>query len=306
MHKHNDNNHSHHHKTDRGINGNNLLMATFLNITISAIQVAGGVFSNSLALLSDALHNFGDAIAVFLSYIANRVSSRSVNHKRTFGLKRIEIFAAMINGLMMLFICGYLFYEAIIRIEHPQPIKGVLMVMVASVGLLANIIAVLLLKDDSKKNLNVKSAYLHLLSDTLSSVAVIIGGILIYYYRVYWLDPIITIIISIYIFKETFGILKQAYLILLQATPQNLDLHEVKTRLENLSEIDNVHHVHAWNLNDQEIHFECHVDLKTDLHISQTEALLFKIKLILSEQFKVNHTTVQFEYNTCEDKSVFY
>jgi cobalt-zinc-cadmium efflux system protein len=152
--------------------------------------------------------------------------------------------------------------------------------------------------------LNVKAAYTHLLADTLSSFAVIIGGILIFYYKIYWIDPILTFLIGIYIFRETWFILKQAYLILIQATPNTLDLTKVKTSIETFKEIDNVHHVHAWKLDDSQIHFECHIDLKENIRISETEEILFKIKTLLKEEFSIAHTTVQFEYNCCDDKSV--
>jgi cobalt-zinc-cadmium efflux system protein len=301
--------HNHNHtgirKRSNTVKSKNLILATFLNFFITAIQFAGGIYSNSIALISDALHNFGDAIAIFLSFIAYKISQQSASEKRTFGNKRIEIFAAMLNGFLMLIICGYLIYEAIDRFKNPQPIRGVLMVVVASLGLMANFIAVTLLHDDAKKSLNIKSAYIHLLSDTLSSVAVIIGGILIYFFQIFWLDPLLTIIISIYILKETFDIIKQSYLILLQATPKNLDLIEVKLKLEQLPEIENIHHIHAWNLNDKEVHFECHIDLKNDICISQTEFLLNKIKNLLSDKFLINHSTIQFEYNMCKDKTSF-
>ena len=178
------------------------------------------------------------------------------------------------------------------------------MVVIATIGLLGNFIAMSILYNDKEKNLNVKAAYLHLLSDTLSSVAVVIGGILIYFYKIYWLDPVITFIIAIYVFRETWFILKQAYLILIQAAPAELDLKKVKQAIELLHEVENVHHVHAWKLDDKQNHFECHVDLKTDMHISETEGVLFKIKQILTEDFDLAHSTIQFEYNCCSDKSM--
>jgi cobalt-zinc-cadmium efflux system protein len=303
-HDHNHHSHGHQHHVHGEVKNENLLFATILNFVITVVEIIGGLFSGSFALLSDALHNFGDTLAMFLAYLSSRISKRTPTSDKTFGLKRVQILAAMINGLAMAVICIYIIIEAYHRFKNPQPINGAMMVIIATIGLLANFIAMSILQNDKEKSLNVKAAYLHLLGDTLSSVAVVIGGILIYFYRIYWIDPVITFIIAIYIFRETWFVLKQAYLILVQATPAELNLHEVKRAIELLHEVENVHHVHAWKLDDKQNHFECHVDLKTDLHISETDAVLFKIKQILSEDFNLNHSTIQFEYNCCNDKSL--
>ena len=302
-HNHNKEEGHHHHKHSE-VNSENLLFATLLNFTITIVEIVGGIISGSFALLSDALHNFGDTIAMFLAYISDKISKRSATSEKTFGFKRVQILAAMINGLAMAVICIYIVIEAYHRFNNPQPIKGAIMVVIASIGLLGNFIAMSILHNDKEKNLNVKAAYIHLLSDTLSSVAVVIGGVLIYFYKIYWIDPVITFIIAIYVFRETWFILKQAYLILIQAAPTELDLKKVKQAIELLREVENVHHVHAWKLDDKQNHFECHVDLKTDLHISETESVLFKIKQILTEDFNLSHSTIQFEYNCCSDKSM--
>jgi cobalt-zinc-cadmium efflux system protein len=175
---------------------------------------------------------------------------------------------------------------------------------VASIGLLANLLAVLLLRKDSNKNINIKAAYLHLLGDTVSSVAVIIGSVLIYFYKVYWLDPVLTILIGIYILKETYSILRQSVDILMQATPKNVDLETIQQSLENIQGIDNIHHLHIWNLNDSQVHFECHADVADDIRISETEILQQQIESILHEKFEINHVTIQFEYNCCSVKEL--
>lgn len=305
MHSHS-HDHRHHTHNHRDTISENLLKATVLNFTITVVEIAGGLLSHSFALLSDALHNFSDAIAVFLAYWSNKISKRSPTLEKTYGFKRIEIISAMLNALVLIVICIFLFIEAYKRLRNPEPINGALMVVVALVGLFANFIAVSFLRKDKEKNLNVKAAYMHLIGDTLSSITVVLGGLLIYYFKIYWLDPILTFIIGIFIFKETWQILKQAYLILLQATPPELDLEKLKNALEILPEIENIHHVHAWKLNDEQIHFECHVDLKRDYKISDTEEILYNIKKELNEHFGIYHSTIQFEYNCCNDKSIIY
>jgi len=291
-----------HHHTD--IKSENLLLAVALNFLITIVEIGGGILSNSYALLSDAMHNFGDTIAIFLAYLSNKISKRSPTLTKTFGFKRIEIFAALINGIALVVICIFLLYGAVIRLKNPSPINGMMMVIVAIVALLSNFIAMALLNRDKEKNLNIKAAYLHLLIDTLSSVAVVIGGILIFRFKIYWIDPILTFIISIYIVKEAWYILKQSYLIFLQATPEDMDLTKVKFSIEVMEEVENVHHIHAWKLNDTQNHFECHIDLKKDIRISETEEVLFKIKKMLTDEYNIVHTTIQFEYNCCDDKSI--
>ena len=194
--------HSHHH-SNVGISEKNLLAAVILNFTITAVEIVGGLLSNSLALLSDAIHNLGDGLAVLLAYIAHRISKRDSNTRKTFGYKRVEILAAFVNAVILVAICLFLIWEAVERFRNPAPIKGVIMFSVAGVGLLANLVAVILLRGDSKKNINIRAAYLHLLGDTLSSLVVIAGGILIWKFEIYWIDPLITVLISLYILKET-------------------------------------------------------------------------------------------------------
>lgn len=283
--------------------GRNLLLATILNVIITVFEFAGGILSNSYALLSDAFHNLGDAVAVFIAYISNKVSKKPPTISSTFGFKRIEILAAFINGAAMVAICVYLFIEAYERLINPEPINGLLMIVVASIGLIANLLAVSFLSQDKDRNLNVKAAYIHLLGDTLSSIAVVLGGIFIYFYQIWWLDPLLTFIIGVYILKETYVILRQAYNILMQATPPEIDINEVKSMLESMEEIDNIHHVHVWKLTDFQIHFECHVDLNIDYKISETEPILTKMKAALKEKFAIEHTTIQLEFNCCDNKA---
>ncbi len=295
---------NHHHHEPEEISSRNLLIAILLNFVITAAEVVGGLMANSLALLSDALHNLSDGIAVLIAYIANKISKRSSNERRTFGYKRIEILAAFFNTIILLVIIIYLFYEAILRLYEPEPIKGLIMLVVAVIGLIANLMAVLLLRKDAHANLNIKSAYLHLLGDTLSSVAVIIGGILIYFFEIFWVDPLITILIGIYIIKETWSILKETVDILMQGTPGNIKVSQIQHAIEKLDPVKNIHHVHVWSLSDSQVHFECHIDLREDLQVSNTEEIKSEIEKLLHNEFDIHHVTIQFEYNACDSKTV--
>lgn len=284
-------------------NKKNLLISVVLNASITAAEFIGGILSNSLALISDAVHNLSDTMAIIISYVAMRIGKKDSTSKNTFGFKRVEILAALFNAVVLIAISIYLFYEAYERFLNPQPIKGKTMFIVASIGLLGNLISVLLLHKDSSHNLNVKAAYLHLLGDTLSSVGVIIGSILIYFWNVHWVDPLLTIIIGLVIIRGTWSILRETIEILMQASPAGLDLKKIKSKLEDHSKVQNIHHVHAWRLSDDIVHFQCHADVNKNLPIKQIDEIRVDLENILHTQFNISHITIQMEYDTCHEKS---
>lgn len=283
-----------------------LLITVILNFVITIAEVIGGLISNSLALLSDALHNLVDSVAVFIAYLAHFISKKNPDKRKTFGYKRIEILAAFINSTFLVAICIFLIYKAIQRFRHPQQIDGLIMLIVACIGFFANGFAVFLLKPDSSKNLNIRAAYLHLLGDTLSSALVIAGGILIYFFNIGWLDPVITILISLYIMKESYNLIKDSVNILMQSTPGQLNLESIKKDIEMFPEVLNIHHIHAWNLNEREIHFEGHIDLNKDLQVSQTNKIRKKIESLLAEKYNISHFTLQIEYRCCDDTKMIH
>ncbi|HRU33082.1 MAG TPA: cation diffusion facilitator family transporter, partial [bacterium] len=264
-----------------GISRNNLLVVTVLNFSITAAEMIGGMISGSLSLISDALHNLSDGVAILISYLALKISQRDNNERLTFGYKRVEILSALFNSVVLLAISISLFREAYIKIKDPQPIDGLLMIIVALIGLLANFISVLILRGDSQRSLNIRGAYVHLLSDTLSSVGVVIGGILIYFYKIYFIDPILTFLIGAYIIKECLEIVGETVEILMQATPRSIDINRIKEEIESLEEVKNVHHVHIWRLDDNDIHFEGHINLKENLTVDDTIPVYRKIEDIL-------------------------
>jgi cobalt-zinc-cadmium efflux system protein len=298
--------HGHSHGHHAGLNEKNLILATVMNVVITVAEIVGGLLSNSLALLSDAVHNLGDTFAIALAFVANRIGKRDATLKKTFGYKRIEILAALLNAVVLIAITLFLFIEAYKRFQDPEPIKGKLMFIVATVGLLANVIAVLLLRKDADSNLNIRAAYLHLLGDSVSSVAVIAGSVLIYFFEIFWVDPLITILIGIYILKETYAILKESVNILMQSTPPGINVNDIVDDLEQMGEVDNIHHVHTWQLDDKQIHFECHADLSDDILISQANSIRSKIETELKNKFGISHVTIQFEYRCCHEKAVIH
>jgi len=296
------NNKHHHH----AVNEKNLLAATFLNLVITVVEIAGGLLSGSLALLSDALHNLNDTFATFIAYLATIIGKREANQKKTFGYKRMEILAALINAVILIVMSVFLMKEAWHRWQNPAPINSMIMLVVGMIGLLANLYAMLILRKDASKSLNVKAAYMHLIGDSLSSVVVIIGAVMIQLFQIGWIDPIITVIISIYIIRSGFIILKDSVNILMQSTPDHLDLSLIKRRVEQEREVLNIHHIHAWMLTDQEVHLEAHVELKSDLKLSQVKQVQDDLERCLRLEFKIVHITLQFEYNTNHAPSLIH
>lgn len=290
---------SHSHHTHNSVGGR-LLITMLLNFIITIVEVIGGILSGSLSLISDALHNFSDGISVIISYIAIKLKEKDKSYKHTFGFRRAEILAAVINSSVLVIISVYLFYEAFQRFTNPEPIKGMMMTGVAAIGLTANIIGTLLLKRDAELSINIRSSYLHLLSDTVSSVAVIIGGVAILLWNIYWIDPVLTILIGLYILKESFHILTEAIHVLMEGTPPGISIKEVQKEVEKIEEIKNIHHIHVWTVGENDIHLEAHISVP-DMMISKSNILREEIEKLLNDKFEINHITLQFECNKYKD-----
>ncbi|RMH69469.1 MAG: cation transporter [Gemmatimonadetes bacterium] len=295
--------HNPHHHTP--VSGWRLLVTMLLNFAITIAEIIGGIMSGSLSLISDALHNFSDGLSIVISYAALRLAGRPFSQRHTFGLKRAEIFAAVINATVLVMISLYLFYEAVLRWLHPEPVHGQLMTIVALIGLTANVVGVLLLKKDSAGSLNIKSAYLHLLSDAVSSVGVILGGLAIYWWDVFWLDPLLTILIGVYIIKESLAILREAFHVLMEGAPLHITLEKVKTAVEALKDVNDIHHVHAWTVGENDAHLEAHINI-VDMPVSETTVLRQRISSILHDQFGIEHVTLQFECNQCPNVGLIH
>ena len=293
--------HSHNHND---LKGRNLLISIFLNILITAAQVVGGILSGSLALLSDALHNFSDVLSLVISYIANRLTKKEASLHRTFGYKRAEILAAFINAATLMIVAVLLIFEAIDRFQHPQVIESNLVIWLSLVAILGNGFSVLLLKKDSQTNMNMRSAYLHLITDMMASVAVLIGGLLMKFYELFWVDSVLTFAISIYLIWMGFDLLKQSTKVLMLFTPDTITIEDIVKEINAFEEINNVHHIHVWQLNENEMHFEAHIDFEHDIKLSQFDAILSEIEDMLFHKFDINHVNIQPEYGKNDTKDV--
>jgi cobalt-zinc-cadmium efflux system protein len=291
-----------HNHTHHEVKGKNLLFSIILNSVITISQVVGGILSGSLALISDALHNFSDVLSLVFSYIATVLSKKKASLNQTFGYKRAEIIAAFVNAISLMIVAVYLIFEASQRFMNPEPIKSNLVIWLSLLGIVVNGLSALMLKKDAEHNLNMKSAYIHLFTDMMASVAVLIGGILMKYYQIYWIDSALTFAIAIYLIYIGYDLLIESTRILMLFTPSNIDIKEIVREVHKISGVNKLHHIHVWYLNEHELHLEAHLDCSEDLKMSEFNILLDKIETVLLEKFEINHINIQPEYQKLDSK----
>ena len=284
------------------VQGKNLILSILLNLLITIAQIVGGIISGSLALISDALHNFSDVLSLSFSLVANKLSRRKASVDHTFGYKRAELIAAFINAITLIIVALFLIYEASSRLFHPEPIKSTLVIWLAILGIIVNGGSVLLLKKDSEHNLNMKSAYLHLLTDMMASVAVLVGGLLMKFYGWFWVDSIMTFLIAFYLIYVSYDLIKSATKMLMLFTPEYIDVKEIVREVHKINGVNKLHHIHVWNLNDEELHLEAHLDCLVDIKISEFNILLDEIEQVLFKKFQINHVNIQPEFKKEDPK----
>lgn len=292
----------HHHHTDlnEDTSSGRLLISILLNLIISLAELIGGIFSNSLALLSDAVHNFSDTASLGISLAARKIGKKQADKHRTFGYKRAEIIGAFINLIVLVIVSFFLIKEGIQRMFVPEHVNGPIMFVIAIIGLFGNFISAWLLFKDSKGNLNIRSSYLHILSDGLSSVGVLIAGILIMFYHIYILDTILTIVIALYILMESYSMLRETIDILMEGTPREIDINKMVEALNLLEGIKDIHHVHIWKIDESQTCLEAHV--RIDKHdLKEMESIKKMIKDHLKDSFGIVHSTLEFEFDKCPD-----
>jgi len=291
--------HDHHHHGE--IKGKRLFYTVLLNAGITIAELAGGIISGSISLISDAIHNFSDVLSLLISYVANKLAKRDATEKQTFGFKRSEILAAFINSATLIVLAFFILYEAVMRFIKPVEISAGLVIWLALGSIVVNGLSVLFIKGDAHDNMNIKSAYLHLFGDMLTSIAVMIGGILIKYFHIYWIDPLFSVIIALYLLHMSWDIFKDSLKIMMQFTPEHIDIHKIAHEIEEISGVKNLHHIHVWQINEKEIMFEAHVDLKEDISISKFEKILHTAEEKLKKH-KINHVTLQPEFSVDDIK----
>jgi len=298
--------HSHHHHQHAvsNVRGKNLVIAIVLNIIITVAQVLGGLISGSLSLLSDALHNFSDVISLLVSYVAHSFSKKEASTNKTFGYKRAEIVAAFVNAATLIIVALILIKEAVERFFNPQEIGSNLVIWLSILGILANGFSMLSLKKDATSNMNMKSAYLHLMTDMMASIAVLIGGLLMKFYEFYWIDAALTIIIAIYLMYMGYDLLKSSTKVLMLLSPDTIEVKRIVATIGEIKPIKNVHHVHIWQLIDDEIHLEAHIVFSRAMKLSEFDVILEKIEEEVYHKYGINHINIQPEFGKCDSKQI--
>ena len=278
---------------ERPLTGGKFAFVTMLNISITVVEIVGGLLAGSLALVTDAIHNFGDSLSIVLSYSAQRIGQRDQDERATFGYHRVEILTAFVNSLVLILISIVLVWEGIQRLLHQQPINGYVMFWTALISFSFNMGSALLMHADSRGSLNIKATYLHLLADALASIAVIIGSLMVLAFHIYWIDAALTIVVSLYIIYETVDVVKQTSKILLQNAPV-LDYDSIIEAMTRVPGVVDVNHLHAWMEDEKDIIFSAHVNITPDA-IEDIEWITAQETQLLQQRFNICHVTVQIE-----------
>ncbi len=280
-----------------------LLISIVLNGAIALTEFVGGLLSHSLALMSDALHNFSDFIALIVSFIASRVMHWENNEKKSYGYFRVEILAAFINSVALVLIGVYIIYEAISRLSTPVEIQSRLMIIIAAIGFVANVVSVLLLHPHRGESLNARSAFLHLMTDALESAAVIITALLISLFNLHILDAVVSIAIGLLIIKSSWDLLLESVNILTEGSPKGIGLNEVAQFIKSFPDIKGVHHLHIWSLSTNFRALSAHIVVE-DMRLSSATEITTRLDRELSERFGIDHPTFQLEAEPCEENLI--
>jgi cobalt-zinc-cadmium efflux system protein len=280
---------------ERSLKGTRLKFVIIITAIVMGIEVVGGFLTNSLALLSDAGHMLTHLFALGMSFFAIVLAARPVTKEKTYGFYRVEVLVAFVNGIALLFIAAFIFYKAIFRVISPQSVAELEMLLVAILGLAANGAGIFLLSGLGREDINVRSAFLHLIGDTASSGAVVLGGLIIYYTGNFIIDPLISILICGLILIWAGRLLTESTNILLEAAPKHVDIDEmVEIIKRRVSEVKAVHDVHVWVITSHMYAMTAHV-IVDDIPLSRSREILEKINKLMNEQFNISHTNIQFE-----------
>lgn len=281
-------------------NSRRLFLAMLLTAVFMVVEVIGGILSGSLALLADATHMLTDAAALGLAWGASRVARRPADTKRSYGYERFQVLAAFTNGLALLVLVAWIFVEAAQRLSEPPDILAVPMILIAGAGFLVNLLIASVLHRDHKLDMNVEGAFLHVISDLLGSVAAITAGLVIYFTNWTLIDPILSVFVGLLILRAGWGLVKRAAHILLEGSPETLDVATLRTSLiGRIHGLEDVHHIHVWLLTAERPLLTMHANISEE---ADAERILAGIKRELRQAFGISHSTVQIEFGDCADE----
>jgi len=292
--------HTHQHNPDVSEMGDRRLgIAIAINLLLTLAQVIGGIISGSLSLIADALHNFSDAASLLIAWVARKIGRQPADHFRSFGYKRAEVIATLINLVTLVLVGLYLIYEALWRIYEPQIIEGWMVVIVAAIALVIDLATAILTFTMSKHSMNIRAAFLHNVSDAMASVGVIVAGTLILLYEWYWSDTLLTLLIAGYVLYQAATMLPKTIHILMQGTPEDIVIDDVVTVMQQVKNVINVHHLHIWQLDEYQNALEAHVVLSDYSHLDEVKN---ELKTGLAQQFSIEHSTLEFEIKKCKQE----
>ena len=302
-HNHSDQNHAGHSHSHAPVITNlnkAFIIGIILNLAYVIIQIVIGLKINSLSLLSDAGHNFLDVAGLALAMIAFKLSKSKSTEKYTYGYKKSSILISLLNAVILLISIGAIGYEAIFRFQNPQPLPGITIAVIAAIGIAINGVSAFMFFRDRESDINVKAAFLHLASDALVSLGLVFGGIIIYYTHLYWIDPLLSLIICGVIIVSTWGLLKNSLRLSLDGVPDNVDIQEVKNKVLKMQGVKNFHHLHIWAISTTQNALTGHLVVANDFTMAQIIKLKQQIKHEL-EHLNIHHSTLETETEICPE-----
>lgn len=274
-----------------------------LNLVYVVVQIIAGLRINSLSLLSDAGHNFLDVSGLALSLLAFRLTDTKATKKLTYGYKKSSILISLFNTVVLLISIGAIGLEAILRFQNPEPVQGKIVAIIALIGIFINGISAFLFFREKDKDINIKSAFLHLFSDALISLGLVVGGVLIYYTNEYWIDPLLSILICFVIIWSTWNLLKSSFHLSMDGVPEGIDLENIIIKIQTITGVENLHHVHIWAISTKENAMTGHLVVSENLDAEQLRHIKNAVKLEMRE-LKIEHCTLEIETlnHSCEDE----
>lgn len=272
-----------------------IIIGITLNLAFIAIEIFYGLISNSVALISDAGHNFSDVISLILAFIAALLIKKKSTEKFTYGYKKGSILIALINSILLLVALGVIIWESVHRFYNPVQIDGITVILVAFIGIIINGFTAYLFTKDKEKDLNIKSAFLHMFTDALVSAGVVVSGIFIAVFKLYWLDPLVSLIIVGVIFTMTYKLLKETIRLSVDAVPENIDINGVHDYLMSIDGVKELHDLHIWRLSTLQVALTVHIVVKSNYVFDNQ--VLNNINIYLHDKFEISHPTIQIEYS---------
>lgn len=294
----------HGHDHGSALTGRRLVLSMVITLAFVLGEAIAGYFSNSLALLSDAGHNFADALALILSWYGLWMAQRPSSDKHTFGYHRVGILTALVNAIALVLIALFVFWEAISRLRHPEPVQSTPMIVVALIAILVNTLISLWLRKAAKKDLNVRSAYMHMLGDAISAAAVVVAGIIVAFTGGSIADPVVSILIGLFILWSPWGILKESVNVLLEGIPEGMDMWSVEQAINEVPGVRAVHDLHVWTVGSGMVCCSCHITVE-EQSVRSGENVLREVTRKLEHDFEIAHTTIQVEAEGCEPNDMY-